>query len=184
MTIYGHELTDILFLIKPVHSELKLPYGLWTWDTHFVFDKKHVHSGLKWQYMDVGHTKPLLGSGIHRFKKEQEYVLAAGKPFFWLDALWWQMFCLADWLEESVCQGKYSRPLFKLPIGQRPDLILGKEWVIERSIRDGPPGYKTTASYDAKCITSHAEILKYLTTHIEHKKQLRIVLIVSQTTIK
>ena len=32
MTIYGHEVTDILFLIKPVHS------------------------GLKWPYMDMGHT--------------------------------------------------------------------------------------------------------------------------------
>ena len=136
---YGHG-THILFLIKNMFI-LDWNDNIWTWD-----------------------TKPLLGSGIHRFKKEQEYVLAAGKPFFWLDALWWQMFCLADWLEESVCQGKYSRPLFKLPIGQRPDLILGKEWVIERSIRDGPPGYKTTASYDAKCITSHAEILQ-----IEHK---------------
>ena len=54
-------------------------------------------------------------SGVYRPKRR------VCLPFFRLAESY------ADWLEESVCQGKYSRPLFKLPIGQSPDVILWKE---------------------------------------------------------
>ena len=74
------------FLKKPIHSGLIFwtygtdkTYSFWTemtiygHGTHILFLLKPVHSGLKWPYMNMGHTKPLLGSGFHRFKNIHEF---------------------------------------------------------------------------------------------------------------
>ena len=45
----------------------------------------------------------------------------------------------SDWLEESVCQGKYTRPLFKLQIDQKSRRYT-VEWV-NTLWRMAPPGY-------------------------------------------